>query len=300
MKKILITGGTGLIGSRLTQLLRDKGYRVAHLVRSPEKSSVEVYRWNPRENFIEDGALEDVAAVVHLAGLDISAKRWNQHVKDEILFSRVETARLLRRWSEEHQFRIPVFVSASGISYYGTTNPVRPYEEQDNPGRDFMARVTVLWEQEAHAFTALDARVVTIRTGVVLARDRGALKKLALPVRLFVGAPLGSGQQVVNWIHLDDLCSLYLRAIDDESFQDAYNAVAPHPVTNEAFTNELARVLKRPRWAPNVPAFLVRLISGEVAYVVLEGGAVSAGRVIESGFTFQYPTLSQALQAIYG
>lgn len=297
--KILITGGTGLIGTRLTTLLLERGYRVAHLVRSPEKSSVEAYRWQPHENFIEEGALDDVQIIVHLAGMDIASKRWNKKVKDEILFSRAGTAKVLFDHLEKRSQPLSAFISASGISYYGTANTGRAFDETDSPADDFMARVTVAWEQQAHAFKQLGARVVMLRTGVVLSPTSGALKKLAEPIRFFVGAPLGSGQQMTNWIHLDDVCRIYMQAIEDQSMSGPINAVAPHPVTNESLTLEIARVLKRPLWAPRVPKFLVRAIAGEVAYVVLEGGPVSARKLLATGFTFQYPTLPDALTALY-
>lgn len=297
--KILLTGGTGLIGTRLTEILLNKGYRVCHLVRFPKQSQVEACRWDPQTKYIDRNALAGVDIVIHLAGLDVSQKRWNAGVKNEILESRAGTARFLREFLENQPERPRAFISASGVNYYGVSNVGRHYDESDKAGRDFMSRVTVLWEQEAEAFSQLGMRTAAIRTGMVLSAEGGALKKLALPVRFCVGSPLGSGQQMVSWIHIDDLCAIYLRAIEDEQFRGPYNAVAPYPVTNEAFINELARVLKKPLWAPNVPEFVVRLVAGEVADIVLEGAAVAPRRLLDVGFSFQYPTLPGALENLY-
>lgn len=163
-----------------------------------------------------------------------------------------------------------------------------------------MAGVASAWEREVDALGGQGVRVVKVRTGVVLAREGGALKKLERPVKYFVGAPLGSGMQYVNWIHLDDLCRVYVKAIEDISMEGAYNAVAPNPVTNRELTRAIARALKRPLWLPAVPGFVVRLLAGEVADVVLKGGKVSAERIEKAGFDFQFKTVDRALGALYG
>lgn len=299
MKKVLITGGTGVIGTRLTEHLVRRGHYVAHLARSKGTGKTPVFHWEPRSNKIDKEAFKDIDTIVHLAGMDISSKRWNSRVKDEILFSRAGTARVLREHLEKHPNAVKTFISASGTSYYGTGNMGRAFVESDSPGTDFMARVTSLWEHEAEAFEGHGIRVVSVRTGMVLSPKASGLRKLAGPVRFFVGAPLGHGQQMTNWIHIDDVCGIYVKAIEEESMSGPYNAVAPHNASNKTLTHELARALKRPLWAPHVPGFLVRLIAGEVAYVVLEGGAVSPDKVVKAGYQFQYPALADALASIY-
>lgn len=298
-KNILITGGSGMVGSRLTTLLVKQGYDVSHLGRSRKRKGVKTFLWDPMRNEIEKEALKNISVVVHLAGAGIADKRWNAHRKKEILESRTQSARLIRNALLKEGHQMDAFISASGINYYGLEDAGNAFVESDEPGNDFMARVSYAWEREADAFAALGVRVVKIRTGVVLSRDSIALRRIAFPVKLFVGAPLGTGRQYFNWIHLDDLCCMYLRAIEDHSLQGPYNGVSPDPVTNSALTREIADILKRPLWLPGVPAFVVRAVAGEVADIVLKGGRVSADKIQEAGFHFQFPTLRSALENIY-
>ena len=298
-KKVLITGGNGMIGTRLTALLTALGYHVAHLRRSRKNAPVETFLWNPATNDIDARAFKDAGAVIHLAGAGIADKRWNRKRKNEILASRAGTARLVRETLEKEAHQVRLFISASGINYYGLSDPVRPFVESDPPGNDFMAEVTQAWEREADAFDSLGLRVIKIRTGVALSLKSIALTRIAQPVKFFVGAPLGTGRQFFNWIHIDDLCRIYIKAIEDSSMHGAYNAVAPTPVTNKDLTKEIARVLKKPLWLPPVPEFLVKLIAGEVAEVVLNGGKVSADKIRNAGFDFQFATLRSTLEEIY-
>lgn len=296
LKNILITGGSGMIGTRLTGFLLESGHVVSHLSRSRRKQGVRAFLWDPEKKQIEKGALENVDVIIHLAGAGIADKRWDQDRKKEILLSRTQSTRFLYDVLSCEKHQVSAFISASGISYYGLEEPLRPFTETDPAGQDFMAGVTAAWEKEIDKIIGTGIRVVKVRTGVVLSRDGGALKKLAMPVRFFVGAPLGSGRQVVNWIHIDDLCRLYVKAVEDQSIHGAYNAVSPHPVTNQMLTEEIAHVLKRPLWLPSVPAFMVRLIAGEVAQVVLDGGPISSDKVQRAGFEFRFATVREALK----
>ena len=298
-KKILITGGSGMIGSSLTSLLIQKGYEVSHLGRSRTQRRVRTFLWDPLRNEIEKDALRNIDVIIHLAGAGIADKRWNEERKKEILESRAHGARLIKSTASEGGHEVRAFISASGINYYGLKDTGTAFSETDAPGDDFMAGVSRAWEQGADAFGDLGARVVKIRTGVVLSRDSIALDRIATPVKFFVGAPLGSGQQYFNWIHIDDLCGIYLKAIEDPSMQGPYNAVAPNPVTNRELTEEIASILKRPLWLPAVPGFVVRLIAGEVAEIVLEGGKVSADKLKAAGFDFRFATVRRALEDIY-
>jgi len=295
-KKILITGGSGMIGSRLTSLLIEKGYEVAHLGRSKKDNGIKTFIWDPQRNEIEKGALLNVDVIIHLAGAGIADKRWDAKRKKEILLSRTQTTRLLKEALARENHHVSVFLSASGISYYGLVDPGRAFVESDPPAADFMAQVAAAWEKEVDELGMEGMRIVKIRTGVVLSRTGGALNKLAMPVKFYVGAPLGSGKQIVNWIHIDDLCRIYLQAIDDPGLQGPYNGVAPHPVTNEALTRMIAETLKRPLWMPRVPGFFVKLIAGEVAEVVLNGGKISAEKIENAGFDFQFKTIGAALE----
>ena len=298
-KNILITGGTGMIGSRLTERLLGQGYHVSHLSRSRRGSSVKTFWWDPSVFQIDESALKDVNIVIHLAGAGIADKRWTADRKNEILRSRTDSTRLLNHALDNIPNEVKTLVSASGTSFYGLENAARPFKEEDAPGDDFMARVTRAWESQVDQMRDR-MRVVKLRTGVVLSEKGIAMKKLTLPIKLFVGAPLGSGQQYVNWIHIDDVCRMYVMALEDEAMQGAYNAVAPDPVTNRELTRELARVLHRPLLLPPVPGLVVKAIAGEVAQVVLKGGAISSQKIEDAGFRFQFSTVRSALEDLLG
>lgn len=288
-----------MIGSRLTALLLEKGFMVSHLGRGTKTEGVRTFFWNPYQKEIEPGVLDDTDVIIHLAGAGIADKRWNEKRKEEILVSRTQTTRFLCEILLKEKHHVDTFISASGISYYGLEDEGRSFKESDRPAQDFMARVTLAWEEEVDEIRKAGLRVVRIRTGVVLSRSGGALKKLARPVKYFVGAPLGSGEQHVNWIHLDDLCNIYIKAVEDRSMEGAYNGVAPQPVTNRTLTAEIAKVLKRPLWLPPVPGFVVKLIAGGVADVVLKGGKISSEKIEKAGFRFQFPTLQEALKDLF-
>src|SRR5690349_4852879 len=299
-KKILITGGSGLIGQRLTTLLTKRGHEVSHLGRSKKHSAVRTFLWNPEKKAMDDSALDDIDVIVHLAGAGVADKRWNEQRKREILTSRTESTRLLNEALRRRNNRVRTFVSSSGINYYGLEDLAgHAFVESDPPATDFMAHVSAEWEKEVMRLDA-SIRKVMIRTGVVLSRTGGALEKLAKPIKYFVGAPLGSGEQYVNWIHIDDLCAIYIKAIDDAKMSGAFNGVAPNPVTNRELTREIARVLRRPLWLPPVPGFVVKAIAGGVAEVVLKGGKTSSQKIEDSGFRFRFPNVREALVDLLG
>ncbi|WP_342084739.1 TIGR01777 family oxidoreductase [Dyadobacter sp. OTU695] len=298
-KKVLITGGTGLIGKRLTQMLLDKGYEVAFLSRKKTSiPSVQVFEWDINKAYIEEGAVDDVHFLVHLAGSNVAEGRWTEDRKKSILESRTESIRLIARKLAEKQVKPAAFVSASGISYYGQDTGDKRNTETSPAGNDFLSHVSVEWEKAADEIAALGTRTTKLRTGIVISKDGGAIPKMALPARLGVGAPLGSGKQWISWIHLDDMCRLYIEALENENWQGAYNAVAAPPVTNEDLTNTICKVLHRPQWLPNVPAFALKLVFGEMAAVVLGGNYVVNERIEnETGFSYRYGDLEGALQA---
>ncbi|PSL32486.1 TIGR01777 family oxidoreductase [Dyadobacter jiangsuensis] len=297
-KKVLITGGTGLIGQRLTQMLLTNGYEVAFLSR--EKSnipSVQVFEWDIQKGYVEEGALDNLHFLVHLAGTNVGEGRWTEERKKSILESRTESIRLIARMLAEKQIKPAAFVSASGISYYGQDTGDARNTETTPAGRDFLAHVSIEWEKAANEIAALGVRTVKLRTGIVISKDGGAIPKMALPARFGAGAPLGSGKQWMSWIHLDDMCRLYIQALENESWHGAYNAVAAPPVTNEALTKAICKALNRPQWLPNVPAFALKLAFGEMAAVVLGGNYVVNERIAdETGFVYRYGDLESALR----
>ncbi len=296
-QNILITGGTGLVGTRLTEMLLAKGYHVSHLSRSKQdKQDVRVYTWDIARQEIAPEALADADYVVHLAGAGVAEKRWTDSRKEAILKSRTESTRLLHDTiSQLGSHHIKGFMAASAVGIYGIDTGSKMMMEESSKGTDFLAEVTKQWEAAVDEISRLNMRVVKLRTGVALSDKGGALPKIVQPIKLGAGAPLGSGQQYVSWIHLDDLCRMYLYAIENESLTGTYNAVGPHPVTNEALTRSAADVLNRPLFIPKVPAFAIKLLLGEMASVVLGGCNVSSQKIEETGFNFTFSQIDKAL-----
>lgn len=297
--KILITGGSGLIGMRLSEMLIDQGYEVAHLSRKPDKvSKYKTFRWDVKQGYIDENAITYADYIVHLAGASLSSEKWTEERKKEIIDSRVKSANLLYKCLSESGHHVKGFVSVSGINVYGDSGD-RLISEENTTGDDYLAEVCKAWEASAWQMHDLNLRTVILRLGIVLSTKGGALPQLARPVKLMAGATLGSGKQYMSWIHIDDACRLFIRTIEDPQFHGVYNAVAPHPVTNKAFTQALAEVIKRPLVLPKVPAFALNLVMGEMSEVVLSSLRVSANKVLQTGFTFEYNYLEEALASFY-
>ena len=297
MANVLITGGTGLIGRHLVPFLRGRGHQVGVLSRSGRPvAGARMFSWQPEQDRLNEEAVRWAEAVVHLAGANIGEGRWTERRKQEIFDSRVRSAELLYRAAEQAGARLKVFVSASATGYYGQVTRDRAFRETDPPGRDFLAGVCTAWEQAADQFSELGARVVKLRTGVVLAADGGALPRFAGPARWGLAPVLGSGRQFLPWIHILDLVRLYALALEKDSLKGPYNAVAPQQVRQRDFVRTLAAVLGRPRLAPPVPAVFLRLFLGEMAGMLLEGSPVSAEKLLATGFTFRFPELGGALE----
>jgi uncharacterized protein len=270
--RITITGGSGLIGSRLTERLRERGDDVTTLSLRRDELA-------PK--------LEGRDAVVHLAGENL-AQRWTAEAKREILASRVEgTRRLVAALPPS----VTTLVSASAVGYYGPHGDDVVTEETP-PGDDFPAQVCVAWEREANAFAG---RVVTVRTGIVLTKDGGALAKMLMPFRLGVGGPVAGGRQYMPWVHLDDVVGIYVAALDDSAYRGAVNATAPEPVTNAEFSKALGRALHRPAVAP-VPSFAIKAMYGEMAAIVLTGQRAIPRVAQANGYAYAHPDLDEALR----
>ncbi|MCF2446078.1 TIGR01777 family oxidoreductase [Dyadobacter sp. CY345] len=299
-QKVLITGGTGLIGKRLTALLLQKGYEIAFLTRKKVNiPSVKVYEWDVKKNYIEAGALENTDYLIHLAGAGVADERWTEERKQEIFSSRIDSIELIARKFKELNIRPKSFVSASGSSYYGEDTGDIQHTEHSPPGKDFLSEVTIEWEKAADQIAALGVRTVKLRTGIVLSNDGGAVPKMAQPAKLGFGAPLGSGKQWLSWIHIDDICALYIQCMENDFWTGAYNAVATPPATNEYFTQLICKALDKPQWLPNVPAFALRLTFGEMANVVLGSNYVINQRIQdETDFQYQFPDLLDALKDV--
>lgn len=300
MEKVLISGGTGLIGSYLAAKLKEKRYEVALLTRNRVHEPIFTeYHWDPEKNEIDSDAVSDADYIIHLAGANIGEKRWTKERRELIIESRVKSADLLFRAVSGSIKKPKAFISASATGYYGAATTDKIFVENDPPATDFLGETCRLWEQSADRFEELGVRTVKIRTGVVLSGQEGALAKMALPVRIGFGSALGNGRQYVPWIHIADLCNIYIMAIENVKVRGAYNAVAPEHKTNKEFMSILAHVMNKPFWFPNVPAILLKILFGEMAAVILDGSRVSSERIISSGYRFRYPELEVALNDLF-
>jgi len=285
-----------MIGERLTEKLLQRGYHVSHLGRRKSDGKVTTYVWDIARNYIDPEALRNVDAVVHLAGANIGEKRWTKKRKKEIIDSRIDTTRLLYNELKNQKHSVKAVVCAAGSSYYGVDNGGKLAEEDDKPGDDFLAIVCQMWERELDKFQELGLRVVKLRAAIVLSPKGGALKKMKKFTELCVGAVLASGLQPMTWIHIDDHCDIIIKSLEDSSMYGAYNSVAPNSVTNEQFTKALASVLHRPTILPHAPAFILRMVFGEMATLVLNGIRLSSEKIIRAGYTFRFTHLRKALE----
>jgi len=277
-------------------MLIAQGHTVAHLGRSARnRAGVKSYVWNVDDQQMDAAALTNTTTIVHLAGASVAEKRWTASRKREILESRTRSTQLLYDTLKKGNHSVKSFVSASAIGYYGFEDNDTLLTEDYPAGKDFMADVTKQWEEAVDRIATLGIRVVKLRIGIVLSEKGGALVEIARPVRWGVGAPLGSGDQHVSWIHIDDLCAMFIRAIENESMLGAYNATGPYAVTNRELTRAIARTIHRPMFMPAVPGFALRMVLGEMADVVLTGSRVSSGKFQDEGFVFRFDTLEKAL-----
>ena len=296
-KKVLITGGTGLIGSRLSAHLHKRGYEVALLSRAKETDApYQTFTWDIPRKQVEEGAFTNLYAVIHLAGANVADKRWTSNRKELLIKSRTESIALLAEQLRKEQQKPSVFLGVSAIGYYGIDSGKTLLDEAAPPGDDFLAGVVRKWEAAYSPIESLGIRTALIRVGIVLSKDGGALAELASPIRWGFGAPLGSGDQWMSWIHIDDVCRIFVHLLENETCHGIYNGVAPEPVTNRTLTRLAAKALKRPLWLPNVPAFALRLALGELAQVVLGSNRVSCGKLLRSGFEFEHSHAPEAIE----
>lgn len=287
MAKILITGGTGLVGGYLSKMLTKRNHEVIHLSRTPSPSALfPTYDWNIKANYIDPLAFDNVDHVIHLAGAGVAEKRWSAQRKQVIIDSRVQSIKVLKENLEKNNVKLKAFISASAIGYYGMDTGAAKLYEDSSPGEDYLAHVVKLWEGEADTLSE-NTTVAKVRIGVVLAKEGGALKQLCVPIKYFVGAPLGSGQQYMSWIHINDLCEIFIHILEN-NLSGTYNATAPNPVTNEALTKSIAKTLRKPLILPNVPAFVMRLLLGKMAEMVLGGNRAYPDKIQSTGFKFRF------------
>ena len=297
----LITGGTGLVGQKLSQLLIDNGHSVSILSRSAKRdTSVNFFRWDLKNDYVDPEALKNVDCLIHLAGAGIADKKWTSARRKEIIDSRVNPLSLLAEGFEEVSEFPKTIVSASAIGIYGFDTGETKLKEDSKKGKDFISDVVIQWEKAVDVFAKkMDCRAVKLRIGIVLDVDGGALPSLAMAVKMGVGSAIGDGQQWLSWIHVDDLNKMFLVASENRGMSGAFNAVAPNPARNEEMVNVIAKVLKKPNWAPKVPGFVLKTILGSRAQLVLGGNNVSSEKILDTGFTFEFDNLESALTELY-
>ncbi len=262
-------------------------------------SGVRVFHWNPPACKMDLEALNESPVIVHLAGAGIAEKRWTKKRRQRILDSRVESMALLYASILESAKKPQAFISSSAIGWYGGLSGEKPMTEELGATADFMGQTCLLWEAGAEVFRNAGIRTVKIRTGVVLSTESGALPKMALPVKLGLASALGSGEQIVSWIHIADIVGIYLKAIEDEGMKGVYNGVAPAADNFKHFICALAKTLGRPCFMPAVPASLLKMIMGEMAVLVTEGSRISAQKIQDAGYVFQFRELEKALADLY-
>jgi len=297
--KILITGGSGTLGSALTQKLLINNIEVVHLTREKNsKNDVKNYLWDWSKNEIDENCLAGVTHIVHLAGAGIAEKAWTTTRKNTIVKSRVLTARLLLSKINALNLNLSAFISASAVGYYGAQISEKTFIEKDKPYEDFMGNCCKQWENAADQFNSI-SRVSKLRLGVILDKNSGALLKIARMVKNRIGSPLGSGKQFMPWIHLEDAVNLFYFAIINNEFKGAFNAVSQEFITNKELTLKIAKVLNRKIWMPNVPSFVLKFIYGEMSDTILKGVKVSNKKIKSLNFNFKYEKVEEALKAIY-
>lgn len=292
-KNILISGGSGLVGQEIAALFQKQGHELAILSRNPEKQTIRSFYWDVEDDKIDEEAIEFADVIIHLAGENISSKPWTPMQKEKIISSRTQSTQLLFNVVKRKSKKLDAFISASAIGYYGTYTSDKIFKEEDAVGDDFLADTVRLWETSAQQFALLNIPTAMLRIGVVMSEKGGAMVKMLKPVGMGFGAALGSGKQWVPWIALEDLARLfyfvYEQKLQNQIPQKAlvFNAVAPNHITNHQLMKSLAEAKKKPFFMPAVPAFVFKLIYGEMSSILLEGSRVSSEKIIGEGFDFK-------------
>ena len=298
--RVMMTGGTGMIGSPLAKRLLEKGHEVLILSRSHigegSSSKLRFVKWNGRTLGEWVDQLAGVDAIINLAGENIGAMRWSKKRKDLILGSRVTAGETLTQAIGKASIKPKVFIQASAIGFYGT-NDQGLITEESLSGNDFLADISKKWERSSFEIESMGIRRVIIRTGVVLSRQEGALGRMLLPFKFYIGGPLGSGRQMVSWIHLEDEISAICFLLENGNTRGIYNLTSPAPAPNAELGKLIARITHRPFWLP-VPEFALRFLLGEMSTVVLDGQSVIPERLLEAGFRFKFKDISSALMDI--
>jgi uncharacterized protein (TIGR01777 family) len=309
MSVVLISGGTGLIGKKLTSYLAGSNYDVIILSRNKNKSSgnpkITYSFWDVKKQLIDDSVVKKADHIIHLAGAGVMDKKWTEEYKKEIIESRTKSSTLLIKTLQKNAHHVKSFVSASAIGWYGADDyPLLHKDgfiETDAADKDFLGETCVLWETSVEPFAEMGIRLVKLRTGIVLSNDGGAFKEFKKPLRFGVAGILGSGKQIVSWIHIDDMCRMYMEAIENKEVNGVYNAVAPLPVSNKRLILETAEKFRNSFFIPiHIPIFFLKFIMGKRSVEILKSTTVSNKKIKSTGFTFLYPTIESALDELTG
>lgn len=298
MKTVLITGGTGLIGSRLSDLLTEKGYKVIHLSRRRKLSAkYPAYQWNIEKGEIDESALQQADYIITLAGAGIADKRWTSKRKKLIIDSRVNGIELIAKKLKAHDIRPKAIIGASAIGFYGDSGQ-ELMTETSQSGNDFLAESVRAWEKAYESLKPLTPRLPVIRVGIVLSTKGGALEKMLPTYAVGVGTYFGDGSQIYSWIHIDDICQMFIHALENESMDSFYNGVSPNPASNKKLAIDIGKAMNKATLPLPAPAFAMKMALGEMSAVVLSSSNVSAKKISETGFQFEYPELIPALKDI--
>lgn len=297
MSTILIAGGSGLVGMHLSQMLQTAGYKVLHLSRKRNlDAKFPAFAWDLEKMTIEQEAVDLADFIINLAGAGIADERWTDERKRLIISSRVDSTLLLKDAIERRPAPLKAFISASAVGFYGSRGD-NLMTEEDPAGKDsFLAESVSAWEQAVEKIAATGLRTVAIRIGVVLSLQGGALEKMLIPFKFFNATYFGDGQQWMSWIHLDDICRMFIEAIENEQFSGIYNGVAPHPFRNKDLIAELKNAVGKPAIMLPAPEFVLRAAMGEMADVVFDSTRVSSKKLEATGFQFLFPDLLPALR----
>lgn len=317
MQTVLVTGGTGLIGTALTKMLVRQGYEVIILTRqtaiaNPESPNISYAQWNIEQDTIDKAAISKADYIVHLAGANVGEKRWTAKRKKEILESRTKSSGLIVKALREIPNKVTAIVSASAIGWYGEDKDLTQtlpknrnkfskgegFKEDAPPSRDFLGQTCKQWQEAIQPVQSLGKRLVVFRQGIVLSHDGGAFIEFKKPLKFGIAPILGSGKQIMSWIHIEDLYRMYLYALKN-NIEGVFNAVAPQSVSNKTFTLQLAKKLRGRFFIPvHVPSFTLKIALGEMSIEVLKSATVSSEKIQSAGFQFLYPTVEEALKSL--
>jgi len=309
MSIVLISGGTGLVGTNLTHHLIERGFGIIILSRQKNQSSqdpkISYSYWNVEKDIIDAEAVKKADHIIHLAGAGVMDKKWTKEYKKKILESRTKSAELIIKCLKENDHHVKTFVSASAIGWYGKdAKPLEKKEgfiETDLPAKDFLGETCLLWEASVDQVTEHGIRLVKLRTGIALGKEGGAFKEFKMPLKFGVAAILGNGKQIISWIHIDDLCRMYCEAIENNFLNGSYNAIAPEPVSQKKLILTLGQKLRNKFFIPiYMPAFLLKLFLGQRSIEILKSATVSCKKIKSTGFTFLYPTIEAAVDELIG